>query len=211
MTPVFTMSRTQTNPMPNHSHSQRGVTMIEVLVALMILVFSLLGVAAVQLRLEQYTQSAIARSQSSNALTDIIEKMRTNRTAAVNTQSYNTEFAATAPVCSAPDLITRYADKTGLKDAANSAALASQELIQLQKELACMLPLGTMRIVTGQATTATTASTNCSPALVNAAEDVLTIIVRYDDRKVDVEANQTAQSTGNSTPVYRCFTEVVQL
>ncbi len=188
---------------------QAGISLLEVLVALMVLVFSLLGVAAVQLRLEQFTQSAIARSQSSNAITDLIEKMRANRKVAIDTRSYDTDFSSTPAICNAPDLQVSYADLMTLNSAATPAQLAQAEVLQLKRELACLLPLGTLKVVSGQATTAS--NTSCTPTLIAAAPDVMTIIVKYDDRKGDLNAAQAAQANGTQPPQYRCFTEVVQL
>jgi type IV pilus modification protein PilV len=190
---------------------QRGASLIEVLVALMILVISLLGVAAVQLRLEQFTQSAVARSQSSNALTDIIEKMRANKLSVLS-GAYDVEFSGTSVPCNAPDLIVRYADKAGLKDATTPAVLAQQEVVQMQREIACTLPAGAVRIVSGQTTAAS--NLTCTPPLTpltDPARVVVTIIVRYDDRKADLKEVQAAQATGTQTPQLRCFTEVVEL
>jgi type IV pilus assembly protein PilV len=196
---------------------QAGTSLIEVLVSLMILVFSLLGVAAVQLKLSQYTQSAVARSQSSNVVTDIIEKMRANRSAALE-GAYNAEFASTAAACAPANLLVRYGSQSGTNNANSSAGLAAAELVQLRNELACLLPAGDIRIAAGSV--ATPNNTNCSATLAAANNDnVVTLIVRYDDRKAEKTTAPTANATGTANvagsaangAVWRCFTEVVQL
>ena len=57
-----------------------GFTLIEVLVALLVLAVGLLGVAALQFRGIQYSQGALMRSMASTLASDITEKIRANKT-----------------------------------------------------------------------------------------------------------------------------------
>lgn len=74
---------------------QRGVGMIEVLVAILILSTSLMALAAMQMRSLQYNQSAYFESQANMLVNDIVDRMRLNRGT-----SYNSGFGSTsgAPV-----------------------------------------------------------------------------------------------------------------
>lgn len=69
--------------------NQRGVGLIEVLVALLVLSTSLLAIAALQTRSLQYNQSSYFRSQANILAYDIIDRMRINRE---NVSAYNLDF-----------------------------------------------------------------------------------------------------------------------
>ncbi|WP_043767215.1 type IV pilus modification protein PilV [Algiphilus aromaticivorans] len=61
---------------------QRGVTMIEVLIAILVLSFGLLGIAGMQWNSLQFNHSALLRSQASNLAYDMSDRLRANRAAA---------------------------------------------------------------------------------------------------------------------------------
>ncbi|MCQ4262306.1 type IV pilus modification protein PilV [Stutzerimonas stutzeri] len=63
---------------------QRGATLIEVLVAMLILSVGLLGLASMQMTALQSNQSAYYRSQATVLAYDIIDRMRANRADALN-------------------------------------------------------------------------------------------------------------------------------
>ena len=72
---------------------QRGTTLIETLVALLVLSIGLLGVAALQVTALQTNQSAHVRSQASVLAYDIADRMRANRAAAL-AGNYNVAYGA---------------------------------------------------------------------------------------------------------------------
>ncbi|MFZ3283436.1 type IV pilus modification protein PilV [Pseudomonas sp.] len=59
-------------------HTQQGMTLIEVLVALLILTVGLLGAAAVQLNALKYTDSSRMTSQASFIAYDMMDRIRAN-------------------------------------------------------------------------------------------------------------------------------------
>lgn len=59
--------------------SQQGVTLIEVLIALLVLSVGLLGVAALQTNALKANQSSLMRSHATNLSYDISDRMRANR------------------------------------------------------------------------------------------------------------------------------------
>lgn len=59
---------------------QRGLSMIEVMVALFIVAFGLLGIAALQSRLQTAEMEAYQRSQAIILLQDMVNRINTNRT-----------------------------------------------------------------------------------------------------------------------------------
>lgn len=66
---------------PWSKHAQDGMTLIEVLVALLILSVGLLGVAAFQLNALKYTDSARMTSQASFIAYDMMDRIRANSAA----------------------------------------------------------------------------------------------------------------------------------
>lgn len=66
------------------SSAQRGATLIEVLVAMLILSVGLLGLAGMQMTALKSNQSAYYRSQATVLAYDIIDRMRANRADALN-------------------------------------------------------------------------------------------------------------------------------
>jgi type IV pilus assembly protein PilV len=74
--------------------NQRGTTLIETLVALLVLSIGLLGVAALQVNALQSNQMAHVRSQASVLAYDLADRMRANRAAAL-AGLYNVAYGAT--------------------------------------------------------------------------------------------------------------------
>jgi len=69
---------------PSTSADQRGATLIEVLGAMLVLSIGLLGLAGMQMTALKSNQSAYYRSQATVLAYDIIDRMRANRTDALN-------------------------------------------------------------------------------------------------------------------------------
>ncbi len=69
-----------------------GFSMIEVLIALLVLAFGLLGFALMQTLNLRYTQSANTRTQATNLAFDMLDQMRSNRLTVV--QYTNATFTA---------------------------------------------------------------------------------------------------------------------
>ncbi len=82
--------------MMTNQHTNSGFTLIEVLVALLIVAIGLLSVAALQLQGLKYSHEAYLRSQINILAYDIAERMRLNRS---NAASYvgNYTIPASAP------------------------------------------------------------------------------------------------------------------
>lgn len=67
--------------MSNEIKSQSGFTMVETLVALVVLAIGMLGIAALYLNSLQAGRSAIYRTQAVNLAADLADSIRGNRTA----------------------------------------------------------------------------------------------------------------------------------
>lgn len=113
---------------------QTGFTMVEVLVALVVLAIGLLGIAALYLNSLQSGRTAIYRTQAVNLAADLADRIRMNRTAQA---AYGTLFAdaeAEVAACFATG---------GCVD----ADLASSDLARWKGMLAQLLPNGQGQVV----------------------------------------------------------------
>jgi type IV pilus assembly protein PilV len=104
----------------------RGFTLIEILVALIVLSVGLLGVAALQLSSLRANNSASFRSQATFLAYDIADRMRANRIAATTG----------APGASAYDI------KFGEKTAAKPATRAEIDLQEWLNRVSATMPAG---------------------------------------------------------------------
>ncbi len=90
--------------------SQRGLTLIEVLIAVLVLSIGLLGLAGLQATSLQFNHSANLRSQATNLAYEMTDRMRANRDAALNGQ-YNLALTATPSAGTVPgDDLTAWRD-----------------------------------------------------------------------------------------------------
>lgn len=78
------------------TRSQRGLTLIEVLIAVLVLSIGLLGLAGLQATSLQFNHSSNLRSQATNLAYEMTDRMRANRDAALNGQ-YNLAIDAATP------------------------------------------------------------------------------------------------------------------
>lgn len=81
---------------------QRGITLIESLVAIVVMALGILGILGVQMRTLTDTQTTVRRAQAIRLIEDIGERMKVNPNALANFNAYLTGFDATpnVPNCS---------------------------------------------------------------------------------------------------------------
>lgn len=111
--------------------SVHGFTLLEVLIAVLVLALGLLGLAALQSTGLRSNHSAYMRSQATVLAYDIIDRMRSNK-AAADTGSYDLALAASPPP-SPPDCIN---------NPCSTAQLATYDLNSWIQRLSTALPLG---------------------------------------------------------------------
>lgn len=87
---------------PGVKHRSFGTTLIEVLVTVIVISVGLLGIAGLQLVSLRNNKDATVRTQASVLAADITDRMRANRTAALNGQ-YNLALTATPGTGTIPD------------------------------------------------------------------------------------------------------------
>lgn len=75
----------------------QGVSLIEILVSVIVLAFGLLGLAGLQAHSLQNNNNAILRTQAMYLAQDIIDRMRVNRTAAIDDMEYEQPMGDAKP------------------------------------------------------------------------------------------------------------------
>ncbi len=105
---------------------ERGLTLEEELVALLIISIGLLGHAGLQTLSLNFNTSAYYRTQATALAYGLADRMRANRTAALAGE-YDAPLANPAPDCGAPDL---------------GGTVPENDLATWRMELACRLPFG---------------------------------------------------------------------
>ena len=96
-TKLDSMRRPRTIP-PSRRHSQGGVTLLEVLIAILIISFGLLGNAGLQSVGMKYNLGAAQRTAATLLANDIADRMRANM-AGVNAGNYHNYTSAAVPAC----------------------------------------------------------------------------------------------------------------
>ena len=102
----------------------KGFSLIEVLVAVVILSFGLISIAALQINSKAVSYDSIQRTAAAQLAQDIIGKMRSNPTGAANyLGTYNGPDGGAAPTCVSPCTETEVAaiDIYNWREALNSA------------------------------------------------------------------------------------------
>jgi type IV pilus assembly protein PilV len=87
------MSVTNKQALRHPCHQQQGFTLIEILIAVLVLSLGLLGLAGLQASSLRYNSAAAARGQATFMAYDIIDRMRANKAAAI-AGAYDTGYAA---------------------------------------------------------------------------------------------------------------------
>lgn len=114
---------------PTNGQRQRGITLIESLVAIVIAALGILGILGVQMRTLTDTQTTVRRAQAIRLIEDLGERMRINPNALADINAYVTGFNAIPTIGSCT---------TGC----NHGQLAAYDLAVWKKTVRDALPLG---------------------------------------------------------------------
>jgi type IV pilus assembly protein PilV len=116
-----------------HANRQRGMSLVEVLVALVVLSVGMLGIAVMFVQSVRSSRSAILRTQAVNLVSDMADRVRANANAQ---QAYDTDEYAGAPAMQscAPD------SDTGSGINCNVEQLAQDDLARWQRSVRAALP-----------------------------------------------------------------------
>ena len=116
--------------------NERGVGMLELLVAILILSFGILGIAALQARALSYSQLSTFRSQATALTDDVLDRMRADR---VSARAGTWDTASNQPA-------SRYG---------TTGTWADRELADWKHRVETLLPSGTASITAGTSSSAT--------------------------------------------------------
>ncbi len=105
----------------------KGLTLIEVLIALIVLSVGILGLATLQTASLNFNNSASHRTQATVLAYDMADKMRANRAAAL-AGDYDIALEDPPPACAAPAAV---------------GTVAAQDISSWRMALACRLPQAT--------------------------------------------------------------------
>ncbi len=105
----------------------RGLTLVEILIALLILSIGMLGLAGLQTLSLRFNTSAYYRTQATTLGYNFADRMRANRQAALNGQ-YSVAFQDPPPACSVPG---------------GGGSVPEQDIAAWRSALACLLPQST--------------------------------------------------------------------
>ena len=108
--------------------TQSGFTLLEVVIAILVLAIGLLGLASLQAVGLQFNQSSQFRTQATNLAYEMADRMRSNRQAARD-GDYDGGLADPLTDCT-PNL------------SLNQATVAARDVASWRNSLACLLPLG---------------------------------------------------------------------
>lgn len=109
---------------------QRGITLIESLVAIVIAALGILGIVGVQMRTLSDTQTTVRRAQAIRLIEDLSERLKVSPNAMANMNSYVSDFTNTP---SSGDCSTQ---------ACNQSELAAHDLYLWKESVSSHLPLG---------------------------------------------------------------------
>ncbi len=115
------------------SSRQRGITLIESLVAIVVAALGILGIVGVQMRTLTDTSTSLRRAQAIRLIEDLGERMRTNPSALANLNAYVANFAASPGIGSCAS-------------GCNLAQLATYDLAVWKKAVGDTLPAGKVSI-----------------------------------------------------------------
>lgn len=125
--------------MPSHPQAcfSRGISLLESLIAMLLLVIAVLAMLAMQLRTLADTQTSTRRVQAIRLIEDLAERMRANPHAWDQLERYLSDWQ---PATLAPPA------KSCSAQPCSAAELASHELAQWRLQVERSLPLGQSRI-----------------------------------------------------------------
>ena len=169
--------------MTNTLHKrQRGITLIESMVALVIAALGILGILGVQMRTLSDTSTTVRRAQAIRLIDDLGERMRTNPNAMVNLGSYVSNFATNPTVGSCAS-------------GCDHAALAAYDLAVWKQAVRNSLPLGQAEIFIPPAEAGVAAAQRRQLGVMIAWREN-----EGDGRKtVDIDATKVRDNSGNLT------------
>ncbi|WP_256680743.1 type IV pilus modification protein PilV [Pseudomonas sp. LTJR-52] len=129
--------------MVRHPYAMAGFSMIEILVSLLILCVGLLGMASLQVRSMQLTQSSTLRSNAVMLADDLLEIMRSNPDSALSSDLFGTTSSYYKVVGSTFTTVALASGETcaTLKRGAGGSTIAGKDMTCWLKQVKALLPV----------------------------------------------------------------------
>ena len=119
--------------------SQRGITLLESLIAIVVMALGILGIVGVQMRTLADTQTTVRRAQAIRLIEDLSERMKVNPNALADISSYVTGWSNT-PISSV----------NWKANTCNHSDLANYDTSQWKTSVTSMLPNGDANVFIAQ-------------------------------------------------------------
>ena len=119
-------------------HQQRGVSLLESLVAIVVMALGILGILGVQMRTLADTQTSVRRAQAIRLIEDFGERLKVHPNSLMVLDSYQSGWTATPP--------TPPAGTDCVAFACNAAQLAAYDVAEWKRTVQRSLPLGDANI-----------------------------------------------------------------
>ena len=124
---------------------QRGITLLESMVAIVVMALGILGILGVQMRTLTDTQTSVRRAQAIRLIEDLSERMKVNPNALGNINNYTSGWTAMPP--------TAAAAKNCASATCSHGELAAYDLAEWKRAVERALPLGNANVFLAQGET----------------------------------------------------------
>lgn len=151
----------------------QGFSLIEVLVALLVLSIGLLGLAALQTTSLKFNSDSLARTQATYLTYDIVDRMRSNPLG-VSANNYNVPNATSATTAASNACVSSSCACDNAGASCSASDLAAYDLVRWYERLQSLLP---------------GASTNLATISRDAITNIVTIQINWTER--DQAVSQT--------------------
>ena len=173
------------------SHRQRGITLIESLVAIFVTALGILGILGVQMRTLADTQTSVRRAQAVRLIEDLGERLKVHPNSLMVLSSYQSGWSPTLP--------TPPAGTDCAAVACNAADLAAYDVAEWKRAVQRSLPAGDANIFIPPGENATLNNRRQLGVMISWRENEradLTAADRLDTDATQVRANDGTLSAG---------------
>lgn len=127
-------------------HRQRGISLLESMVAIVVMALGILGILGVQMRTLTDTQTSVRRAQAIRLIEDLSERMKVNPNALGNINNYKSGWRTGDPP-------TARASKLCDAESCSHGELAAYDLAEWKRAVERALPLGNANVFLAQGET----------------------------------------------------------
>ena len=118
-------------------HQQRGVSLLESLVAIVVMALGILGILGVQMRTLADTQTSVRRAQAIRLIEDLSERIKSNPNALGSTSGYTSAWAASLGTVKDCAITTGFPSSS-----CNAAEIAAYDRDRWIRSVRANMPLG---------------------------------------------------------------------